>query len=413
MALKTAPHLAPDFVEEHHHPIIQVLSHITSPLSGSLLIFGVVKFGQWPAARASARAMLVRHGAGRVGAVAAALLSAGALGAATLIGGDTATTDSRATPTAPLAAASVAPSSWRAYLSPPRVVPPPVVAPQLADDADPDDAAARAAQLALLYGPETAPLVARHLSAWPTSALLVKLMRRAHKASGTPWWATIAVCTVGLRLVIMPMNIWLLQNTLRLKLIAPEVERLGAVLAERGAAAAPSRAAAAAALSALFVRARCSPWQGFLWFPLALPPLVLSFFGAVHTLAMTEPAMGTEGVLWRCAGWQVAPSAAAASSKGPFPELTLRAHLCLDASLIMALIHPSPPPLQSQPAATRLDAAAAHPLSTHVARPSRDRRGGCVRSAAKRAPECSHSGGCVHPAHELASVGGVCVLAHL
>ena len=293
-AAKPALH---EFVLEHHHPVIQVLSHITSPLTGTLLIFGVHKFGQLSAARAAARATLIRHGAGRVGAVAAAVVGlSGALAVSMLSEqrGLHAADDAARGPAAAAVGATAPPrssgaSSIGASSAAPR-----------ASSAEPlagDDDDGLSAKLAALYGPSTAPLVARHVSAWYTSALLVRALRVVHEG-GLPWWGTIAAATVGLRVLLVPLNLYLLRNTLRLKVILPEVERIGAVLAEGGALAAPARAAAAAELAALFARARCSPWQGVVVFPLLLPPLVLSFFGAIHTIAMTEPACASEGLLW-------------------------------------------------------------------------------------------------------------------
>lgn len=64
------------WVAAHHHPVIEVAAHITSPLSGALVIFGVQKAWQVPAMRAHFRSLSIlwRHaGQGRV--VAAGLQS--------------------------------------------------------------------------------------------------------------------------------------------------------------------------------------------------------------------------------------------------------------------------------------------------------------------------------------------------
>lgn len=76
--------VAHEFRETHHHPIVQISSHVISPLTASLFIFGVHKACQAPAAAAmlrawslSARARLRRYGAGASGSASGPMTGSG------------------------------------------------------------------------------------------------------------------------------------------------------------------------------------------------------------------------------------------------------------------------------------------------------------------------------------------------
>ena len=237
-----------------HHPIVAISQHVTSPLTASLLIFAVQKSWQAPAAVASIRAARALWAAGD--RLAAFPLRATAR---TLFG----------------ASATAAALAWASR------TPPPAAAVSRAPPA-----------LAALYGERDAPAAAAALIGAHAVAQAEALLRGAQRATGAPWWATIVTVTLALRAVIAPMNLALLRNSLRLKAVLPEVQRLGAALRGGGGAD------AARELRALFARAGCSPWAQCLAFPLLLPPLVLSVFGALHNLTIAEPALTTGGALW-------------------------------------------------------------------------------------------------------------------
>lgn len=243
------------FHPQLHHPIVAVAQHVTSPLTGSLLIFAIHKAWQAPAAAASLRATAAlwrvhewttvpRFATGRAAAFIAATAAAAVAWAA-----------------APKAA--LTPS---------------------------------AAALAALYGERDAHHVARALSAAPTVVAAGKGLRLLRESSGAPWWLTIVGATLALRCALVPLNVALLRNSLRMKLIMPDVLRLGGLLSSDAPAGA--RAAAARELRTLFETSRASPWAQSFVFPLALPIAVLSIFGAVHDLCLIGEGMETGGTLW-------------------------------------------------------------------------------------------------------------------
>ena len=228
------------FSEQIHHPLIQVVSHVTSPLTASLSIFLLHKSWQFSLMAPTARALaLVR--APR----AAAWAAVGAAGAGALL--------------------------WGALASlPPRSV------------AEPDGAAAALRsklEASRLFSPEDAPSVARHLATWRSAALAGDLLAAVHDRAGLSWWATIVGVTLGARVLLAPLQVGLLANSLRLKCILPEAQRLSAALraAPAAAAAEPARQ-----LLALLDAAQCSPFRQCLTFPLFLPAAILSVFGAMR-----------------------------------------------------------------------------------------------------------------------------------
>ena len=243
-----------------HHPIVHAAQHLISPLTGSLLIFAVHKAWQAPTALATLRGAALLKASGELSPLAAARWSLRALAA----GG---------------AAAVCGSFLWRSASSSSLPVPP------------------LPARLGALYPPEEAPLAARALSQWPTSEVVTAGLRAARDATGAPWWATIVGATLALRVSLVPANLLLLRNSLRMKLLLPELHRLGAALADGGASV-PARTAAARQLRTLLHAKGASPWAQTLFFPLLMPPAILTFFHSIHDLTLSEPSMAREGALW-------------------------------------------------------------------------------------------------------------------
>lgn len=92
------------------------------------------------------------------------------------------------------------------------VAAPPSIAPTLAD----------------IYGAEDVPLVLSHLSHWWSVVQMQDLMTWLHTSVDLPWWGSIAAATVLLRLLALPFEVAMLRNSLRMKQILPEVERIQA-----------------------------------------------------------------------------------------------------------------------------------------------------------------------------------------
>ena len=245
-----APPLPPlrSFSAVIHHPLVQAAQHVTSPLTASLLVFAIHKSWQAPVFAATARAHALLR------APRAVLLALGAAGGAG--------------------------AAWCALSAEP---PSPALQRQ------------RLAGTSRVFAAGDAPAAAAHLAPWRGCAPVGELLTYAHDC-GAPWWAAIVGVTLGVRLLLAPLQAALLANSLRLKVAWPEVLRLSAGVSEaRGAAA---RAEASRALLAALDAARCSPFSQCMSFPLFLPAAILSVFGAMHNLTLLEPGLRTGGALW-------------------------------------------------------------------------------------------------------------------
>ena len=56
--------------------------------------------------------------------------------------------------------------------------------------------------------------------------LLQNLLEMVHVNLGLPWWGSIALCTVAMRIVILPLVVNLQKNTIRMNNIRPEMEKI-------------------------------------------------------------------------------------------------------------------------------------------------------------------------------------------
>jgi membrane protein insertase Oxa1/YidC/SpoIIIJ len=247
-----------DYHPSFHHPVIHVMQHWISPLSASLLIFAVHKSGQVHGMTAWLRgaSVLLRNKQAKFTQLARPhLFARAALGAG--IGG---------------AAYAAAPAS--------------IIA-------DPDHVRA----LRKLYHPDDAIMIDHSLTTWWTTSYVTAALRKLHDSSGLPWWATIAAVTLALRVAVMPINLMLLRNSLRMKIVHPEVVSMGNILRDHHAAR-EAKIDAAKKLFHTFSTHGCSPWAQMVLFPMLLPATSLSVFGAVYNLCLAEPSMAEEGTLW-------------------------------------------------------------------------------------------------------------------
>jgi hypothetical protein len=139
-------------------------------------------------------------------------------------------------------------------------------------------------QLEQIYSPEDATMVAQHLSNWWSVKQVESSLYWIHDTMHLPWWGTIIVMTLALRFVLMPVNIALLRNSLRMKLIAPQIDHLQDQM--KAATNPDEKLDFAMQISQTFKDNKCHPLKNFLTFPIILPPAILSIFGAIHNLSM-------------------------------------------------------------------------------------------------------------------------------
>jgi membrane protein insertase Oxa1/YidC/SpoIIIJ len=239
---------------QFHHPIVHAAQHIASPLSGALLIFWIHKSWQVSAAMATIRSTSILLRAGKWS------VKPHLLGTAVCL------------------------SSIGIGLYARTHAPPPL---------DVDDC--RREKLLKIYQLNDVPVVDHALAKWWTSAYVNRSLQMIHD-QGIPWWGAILTVTILFRFALVPVNALLLRNSLRMKLILPEIERHHTTM--RTATNAETKIKAAEALRTLLQTCKCSPWKQTVVFPLIMPTAVLAIFTAVHNLCMAEDGMTTEGTLW-------------------------------------------------------------------------------------------------------------------
>jgi YidC/Oxa1 family membrane protein insertase len=121
------------------------------------------------------------------------------------------------------------------------------------------------------------------------------MMNTMRAEFGLTWWQAITAFTIGLRFVVLPLNVSLVRNTLRVQHIQPQIDDLDERMCNK--ANPEDQLKAATELRQLFRDHKCHPLKNIIT-PFLFPPIFLSLFGAVHWLCMNEPALHTEGLLW-------------------------------------------------------------------------------------------------------------------
>ena len=129
------------------------------------------------------------------------------------------------------------------------------------------------------------------------------LLTSVHEATGMPWWMTIASTTMGLRLAVVPMQIYQSKAIARMAIIKPQMDELTTKMRAEGAKGTDKGAAEAqkahAALSALMTEHNVSPWKTIVG-AVGQIPLWLSFFFTMRHIVRPDSGLGLDsgGLLW-------------------------------------------------------------------------------------------------------------------
>ncbi|OBZ81755.1 Mitochondrial inner membrane protein OXA1L [Choanephora cucurbitarum] len=120
-----------------------------------------------------------------------------------------------------------------------------------------------------------------------------------HVYSGLPWWGTIAVATVAVRLALLPLMIKIQRNNARLMNINPDVSR---IMENLKSAQAQGDALATGKytqeIQTLFQKNNCHPMKS-MGLPLIQMPVMISFFMAIRSMAeVPVPGLKDQGLLW-------------------------------------------------------------------------------------------------------------------
>ncbi|KAI8370312.1 60Kd inner membrane protein-domain-containing protein [Radiomyces spectabilis] len=128
---------------------------------------------------------------------------------------------------------------------------------------------------------------------------LEAMMEVLHVTSGLPWWGSIAVATVLVRLALLPLMIKIQRNNAKLMNINPDVTRIMDNLKkaqQEGDAMATGKYTHE--IQDLFKKNNCHPMKS-LGLPLVQMPVMISFFMALRAMAeLPVPGMSTGGMAW-------------------------------------------------------------------------------------------------------------------
>lgn len=148
-------------------------------------------------------------------------------------------------------------------------------------------------------GDHIGDLASLGLARWTPTGLLQSLLEQVHVNVGLSWWATIIVCSIGIRLLVTPILLKAQVNNLRLNVIRPEMEKHFAQL-KKAKEAGDMQTAQKASIRAqkLLKDHDCHPLKGLIA-PVVQVPLAIAFFTAIRGMCkLPLESMTTGGGLW-------------------------------------------------------------------------------------------------------------------
>ena len=160
------------------------------------------------------------------------------------------------------------------------------------------DAANSAAELTSFAGPLDPD------SYWHTLPRLAQTaLEHVHSLTGLPWWASILVLTLGLRLAIVPLSVGQARATTANAIMRPELAKLSEERQTLEAAYAkvkqpmPKEVAAGHAkkMQALFKQYKTNPLS-VLKMPVVTAPIFISMFWGLRSFAHVDPTFCTGGI---------------------------------------------------------------------------------------------------------------------
>ncbi|RCI03318.1 Mitochondrial inner membrane protein oxa1l, partial [Rhizopus stolonifer] len=128
---------------------------------------------------------------------------------------------------------------------------------------------------------------------------LESMFEYIHVFSDIPWWGTIALATIAVRVALLPLMIKIQRNNAKLMNINPEVTRIMDNLKNaQSQGDTLSVDKYSQEIQGLFKKNECHPMKS-LGLPLVQMPVMISFFMAIRSMAdVPVPGLSNEGILW-------------------------------------------------------------------------------------------------------------------
>ncbi|PRW56043.1 mitochondrial inner membrane OXA1 [Chlorella sorokiniana] len=156
-----------------------------------------------------------------------------------------------------------------------------------------------AAIVAAAAGAEGDVLAAAAEDSWLGTRLVQNLLVAVHDATGLPWWQSIMVTTLAMRVATLPVMIAQIKNTYRMSQARPEMEALMEYVKEEQA-----RGNMDAAMQhqqrvlQVWKKYNCNPFKSLLGI-FVQAPIFIGFFSALRGFAAHKlPSLAEGGALW-------------------------------------------------------------------------------------------------------------------
>ncbi|CAD6209250.1 unnamed protein product [Miscanthus lutarioriparius] len=159
----------------------------------------------------------------------------------------------------------------------------------------PDGVASAAASVPLPPAPYPGEVAAAAAESFPPVAALQHLLDAVQSFTGLNWWATIALTTVMIRLVTVPLLINQMKSTMKLNDMRPEIEAINEEM--RNSTDPRSMEVGKQKLGELFLRhgvTPLTPLKGLF----IQGPIFMSFFFAISNMVEKVPSMKGGGLYW-------------------------------------------------------------------------------------------------------------------
>lgn len=145
---------------------------------------------------------------------------------------------------------------------------------------------------------DIAVAVTTELGNHPTH-LIMRLIENIHLAADLPYWQTIVVTTIALRIILFPMAIYTIQNASRMPHAKPKIQKLQDEFTNHPDMATDPNLQVEfrRKMTQLLQRENVNPVRGILS-PLCQIPIFLSMFFGLKEIGNFLPGMTTGGVLW-------------------------------------------------------------------------------------------------------------------
>ncbi|XP_037502532.1 mitochondrial inner membrane protein OXA1L isoform X1 [Rhipicephalus sanguineus] len=137
------------------------------------------------------------------------------------------------------------------------------------------------------------------LGGWSPSGMVQQLLDLLHTSTGLPWWATIAVSTLFVKVLLLPLIIKGQKNSIHMNNNLPQMQHLQAKMTEARNTGNQLEAARLANELMMFMKEKnVNPLKSMI-IPLAQAPVFISFFFALRGMAnLPMESFKTGGLLW-------------------------------------------------------------------------------------------------------------------